>query len=167
MLFHQSITGEAGGWQQEWKLSINTSNLLARKAGVFCCFIHTCKEQPVPLFPSAAVRKSNLYFLTEHIPSLCLHSYGLSPFHFINTGMNYEPPEEVSYLMPYLRSLQDYDLFSKIILMLFTKIITHIACGWILPEPFTSSIINLCFSFAFNMAYVLFFYTLVKQLDSW
>lgn len=105
MLFHQSITGEARGWQQEWKLSINTSNLLARKAGVFCCFIHTCKEQPVPLFPSAAVRKSNLYFLTEHIPSLCLHSYGLSPFHFINTGMNYEPPEEVSYLMPYLRSI--------------------------------------------------------------
>lgn len=50
-------------WQQDGKLSINTSSLFARKPGVFCCFIPTCKEQPVPLFPYAACEKSNLCFL--------------------------------------------------------------------------------------------------------
>jgi hypothetical protein len=57
MLFHHDITGEKCYCQQERKLPRNTSSALAIKDGVFCCFTHTYKEQPVPLFPCAACEK--------------------------------------------------------------------------------------------------------------
>lgn len=128
MLFHHSITGEQCWWQQGWKLSINTSSLLARKAGMFCCVIHTCKEQPVPLFPSAGCDRIKPVFPhSAHFQPLLILTWLIPCFQFINSLMNYDPPEEVSYLMQHLRLFQDYDFSSKIFLMLLRKIIMQIS----------------------------------------
>ena len=63
--------------------TINTSSLLARKASMFCSAIHTCKEQPVLLFPSAACDKIKPVSSLSTFPAFAYINTACPPFNLL------------------------------------------------------------------------------------